>query len=235
MKAEEIMARDVLTVTPATTLDVAINLMLQRRVSGLPVVSDTGELVGIITEGDLLRRVETGTDTKRRSRLLEFLAGPGREASEFVHANSRQVGDLMTPSVISVATDATLDEVVDCMERHHIRRVPVVADGKVVGVVSRADLLRALAVKLNVLPVTGGEMSDEDVENGLRAQLEASNWLSGTNIGINVKGGVVTLTGYIYDERTRKALIVAAQNAAGVGHVIDKLVWLDTTTGLVVP
>jgi len=215
MKAEEIMARDVLTVTPATTLDVAINLMLQRRVSGLPVVSDTGELVGIITEGDLLRRVETGTDTKRRSRLLEFLAGPGREASEFVHANSRQV--------------------VDCMERHHIRRVPVVADGKVVGVVSRADLLRALAVKLNVLPVTGGEMSDEDVENGLRAQLEASNWLSGTNIGINVKGGVVTLTGYIYDERTRKALIVAAQNAAGVGHVIDKLVWLDTTTGLVVP
>jgi CBS domain-containing protein len=235
MKAEEIMARDVLTVTPATTLDVAINLMLQRRVSGLPVVSDTGELVGIITEGDLLRRVETGTDTKRRSRLLEFLAGPGREASEFVHANSRRVGDLMTPGVISVAADATLDEVVDSMERHHIRRVPVVTGGKVVGVVSRADLLRALAVKLDVLPKPGGAMSDEAVESGLRAQLEASNWLSGTNIGINVKDGVVTLTGYIYDERTRKALIVAAQNAAGVGHVIDKLVWLDTTTGLVVP
>jgi CBS-domain-containing membrane protein len=235
MKAEDVMARDVLTVTPTTSIEVAIALMLRRRVSGLPVVDEAGKLAGVITEGDLLRRAETGTGIHHRSKLLEFLIGPGREASEFVHANSRRVGDLMTRDVITAEASTPLEDVVEAMEKHHIRRLPVVDGTKVIGVVSRADLLAALGRKLAAMPKDDPNESDDSIEQTLRSQLAASTWVSGTNIGVDVDDSVVTMSGFIYDERTRKALMVAAQNVPGVKQVVDKLVWIDTTTGMVVP
>jgi len=230
MQAQDIMARDVLTVMPSTRIDVALDLMLQRKVSGLPVLNEDGTLVGILR--DLLRRTETGTGDRHRSRLLTFLIGPGKEADEFVHSNSRVVADLMTPSVLSVAETATLDQVVALMEKKRIRRVPVLRDGKLVGIISRADLLRALAQKL------AGEAqqpsSDADIEKALFDKLAGSSWSAASNIGITVKEGIVTLNGFVYDERARAALRVAAENTPGVKGVVDQLVWIDLTTGMTV-
>ena len=226
------MARDVLTVMPSTQIEVALDLMLQRKVSGLPVLNQDGTLVGILTEGDLLRRTETGTGDRHRSRLLTFLIGPGKEADEFVHSNSRLVADLMTPSVLSVAETAPLDQVVALMEKKRIRRVPVVRDGKLVGIISRADLLRALAQKLageTQVPTT-----DAGIEKALFDKLAGSSWSAASNVGVTVKEGVVTLNGFVYDERARAALRVAAENTPGVTGVVDQLVWIDLTTGMTV-
>jgi CBS domain-containing protein len=232
MQAQDIMARNVLTVLPATRIDVALDLMLQRKVSGLPVLGEDGKLVGILTEGDLLRRRETGTDDRHRSKLLAFLIGPGKEADEFVHANSRVVGDLMTPSVISVAETASLDEVVALMEKKRIRRVPVTRAGKLVGIISRADLLRALSHTL------AGEASkpasDDEIERALFNKLSQSSWSAASNVGVTVKDGEVTFNGFVYDERARAALRVAAENTPGVKKVVDQLVWIDLTTGMTV-
>ncbi len=230
MKANEVMARDVLTATPETTISVAIGLMLQKRVSGLPVVNANGALVGILTEGDLLRRAETGTGTKHRSMFMEFLVGPGKEAQEYVRSHSRRVGDLMTPEVVFVAPDADLDSVVSLMERHHVRRVPVVEAKRLVGIISRADLLRALGRKLSALAPCSTD--DVSIEHALREELAATKWVVGANIDIKVRDGVVQLDGFIYDERLRQALNVAAQNVAGSKGVIDKMVWIDTTTAM---
>ena len=232
MQAQDIMARDVLTVMPSTRIDVALDLKLQRKVSGLPVLNNDGTLVGILTEGDLLRRTETGTGDRHRSRLLTFLIGPGKEADEFVHSNSRVVADLMTPSVVSVAEAAPLDQVVALMEKKRIRRVPVVRDGKLVGIISRADLLRALAQKLAgeaQVPTT-----DAGIEKALFDKLAGSSWSAASNVGVTVKDGVVTLNGFVYDERARAALRVAAENTPGVTGVVDQLVWIDLTTGMTV-
>jgi CBS domain-containing protein len=234
MQAQDIMARDVLTVMPSTRINVALDLMLQRKISGLPVLNEDGKLVGILTEGDLLRRSETGTEDRHRSKLLTFLIGPGKEADEFVQANSRKVEDLMTPSVLSVSEGATLDEVVALMEKKRIRRVPVVRKGKLVGIISRADLLRALAQKLGGQSQTAQPSSDDEIEKALFDTIAASSWSAASNVGVTVKDGEVTLNGFVYDERARTALRVAAENTPGVKKVIDQLVWIDLTTGMTV-
>ena len=232
MQAQDIMARDVLTVMPTTKIDVALDLLLQRKVSGLPVLNEDGQLVGIITEGDMLRRFETGTGERHRSKLLSFLIGPGKEADEFVHSHSRVVSDLMTPEVAVVHETSTLDEVVSVMEKRHVRRVPVVRGEKLVGIISRADLLRALAQKLAGEKAAGA--TDAAIEKSLFDTLAGSSWSAASNVGVTVKDGVVTLNGFVYDERARTALRVAAENTQGVKSVVDQLVWIDLTTGMTV-
>src|SRR3954447_10964558 len=125
MKVSDIMTHPVITVTPETTVGKAAELMLEHRVSGLPVVDAAGAVVGIVTEGDLLRRAETGTE-RRRARWLEFLITPGRLASEYAHANGRQVGEVMTNTVHSVGPDDSVTDLIDLLERRRIKRVPVV-------------------------------------------------------------------------------------------------------------
>lgn len=233
MRALDVMATSLLTVAPSTTIDVAIGLMLEHHVSGLPVLDADGKLVGIITEGDLLRRTETGTGERPRSKFMEFLLGPGREAQGYVQSHSRRVCDLMTSDVVVVSPAASLESVVELMEKHHIRRVCVVGDDGLMGLVSRADLLRALRQKLAEVPHR--EVTDAEIEKALLAELSAAKWVTSSNIRVDVADHVVTLEGFIYDERMRAALTVAAQNVDGVTGVVDKLVWLDTTTGMSVP
>jgi CBS domain-containing protein len=129
---------------PDTSIIDAARLMLELKFSGLPVVDAGGRLVGIVTEGDLLRRTETGTQPKR-ARWIEFLMGSGRLATEYAQTRGRKVSDVMTPEVRRVTEDALLEEVVHLMGRHQINRVLVVRDGKLVGIVTRANLLHALA------------------------------------------------------------------------------------------
>src|SRR5580704_8408939 len=137
VKVSDIMTREVITVTAETTLEAAVRLMVERRVSGLPVVDG-------VTEGDLLRRVETGTE-KHHSRWAELLVSPGRLAAEYVRAHARKIGEIMTEKVVAVAPDTPLVDVVSLMETNNIKRLPVVDDGRLVGIVSRANLVAALA------------------------------------------------------------------------------------------
>jgi len=144
MKAKDVMTSPVVSVEPDTAVLQAVRIMLQRQISGLPVVRKDGRLVGVVTEGDFLRRAETGTE-RRRPRWLEYLVGPGRLADEYTRTHGRKVEDIMTAEPVTVAEDTALEEVVNLMEKRRIKRIPVLRGNEVVGIVSRANLLHALA------------------------------------------------------------------------------------------
>ena len=228
MKARDIMTTAVVTIEPSSTVAHAIRLMLQRKISGLPVV-EAGRLVGMLTEGDLLRRAETGTE-HRRPRWLEFLLGPGRLAEDYAHSHGRKVEEVMTPSPVSKSEEASLEEIVHLMEKRHIKRVPIVRGERLVGIVSRANLLHALAsLSHEVKPAS---QSDSSIREQLLKDLEKQPWAPVGALDITVRDGVVELWGSITDERERQALTIAAENIPGVKAVRDHLAWIDTTTGM---
>ena len=138
MQVKDVMTPAVISVGVDEPVLKAARLMLQNRISGLPVVDASGHLVGMLTEGDFLRRGEIGTQ-KRRSKWLEFIIGPGKLADEYVHNSGRKVREVMTPDPYFVAESDSLESVVDLMERRQIKRLPVLRDGRIVGIVSRAD------------------------------------------------------------------------------------------------
>ena len=151
MKAADLMTSFVVTVTPDATIEYAAQLMLQHRISGLPVTDSDGAVLGIVTESDLLRRAETGTD-KRHARWVSLLIGPGRLAQEYVHTHGRKVGEVMTERVFTVTPETPLADLVALMETKHVKRVPVVDQGRLVGIVSRADVMAALVGLLSEKP-----------------------------------------------------------------------------------
>ncbi|TJW09392.1 MAG: CBS domain-containing protein [Mesorhizobium sp.] len=220
MQAEAIMTAPVIGIEPTASIADAAGLMLSKKISGLPVIRNDGTLVGIISEGDFLRRGELGTQRKR-SRWLEFLVSPGRAADEYVHANGRRVEEVMSDEVVTVSGNASLAEVVELMARHHVKRIPVVDDGKVVGIITRSDLVRAL---LRIFPVSGAPtVSDEKIRQNIAAELAAQKWAGTETINVTVDKGVAELSGAIFDERERQAAVVAAENVAGVKAVKDNL------------
>ncbi len=231
MKAVDFMTRNVVSVDADASIAKAIRLMLQNRISGLPVVDSTGGLVGIVTEGDFLRRTETGTEV-HRPHWLEFLLGPGRRADDYVRTHARKVREVMTRDVASVTQDTPVDEIVRLMEHRRIKRVPVVQDGKVVGIVSRANLLLVLAgLIVNVPPVT---IDDTQLRERVLAEFKQQNWAPRSGIDVMVRDGVVDLWGAILDERERWALRVAAENVPGVKSVRDHLCWVEPMSGWIV-
>src|SRR5579864_2402268 len=138
MKVGDIMTQPAITVRPETTIVEAAQLMLQRHISGLPVVDASGAVVGVVTEGDMLRRAETGTERRHR-RWLEFVISPGRLAHEYAGAHARRVGEVMTEEVVAVSSQDPLEEAVRLMEQRRIKRLPVVESGRLVGIISRAN------------------------------------------------------------------------------------------------
>jgi CBS domain-containing protein len=228
MKVKDIMTSPVLSVESESPISQAIQLMLEKRISGLPVLDGQGRLVGIVTEGDFLRRTETGTQ-RQRSRWLEFLIGPGRLADEYTRSHGRKVIDVMTPDPVTLDEQTSLEEVVRIMEKRRIKRLPVVRERKLVGIVSRANLLHALAgAASDIKPVT---TSDEAIRKQLLTELGRQSWAPAALINAIVKQGVVELWGTITDERERQAIIVAAENVPGVKGVRDHLVWIEPNTG----
>ena len=230
MKARDVMTRRVLTVEPNASVLQAIQLMLQNRISGLPVIDTNGVLVGLVTEGDFLRRTETTTE-KRRPRWLEFLIGPGRLADEYVKTHARKVDEIMTREPRTITEDTSLEEVVQIMERHKIKRLPVMQGKQLVGIVSRANLLHALASIAPSAPATVA--TDTAIRDRLMTELEHQKWAPVRALNVTVKDGVVDLWGTITDERERQALIVAAENVPGVKEVRDHLAWVDAMSGMV--
>jgi CBS-domain-containing membrane protein len=231
MQAEAIMSKPVVGIDPSESIAEAAGLMLSQKVSGLPVIRNDGRLVGIVSEGDFLRRGELGTERKR-SRWLEFLVNPGRAADEYVRANGRRVGEVMSQDVVTASPAASLTEVVELMTRHQVKCIPVVDDGKVVGIVTRADLLRALLSVLSDRAVTVND--DAQIRHNIVTELAKQKWAGNDLINVVVNKGVVILSGAIFDERERQAAIVAAENVAGVKAVTDDLFCADPLSVILV-
>ena len=230
MKAKDVMTQPVISVAANASMQDAIRIMLQHKISGLPVVDASGQLVGVVTEGDFLRRIETGT-LRRRPRWIEFFAGPGRLADDYVRAAGRRVEETMTPEVQTITEDASLEDIVRLMERHRIKRVPVTREGKPVGIVTRQNLMRALVRTAKATPTLSA--SDTAIRERLLAHLGEQPWAPVEAIEVVVSDGVVTLSGVLTDDRQRQALCVAAENIPGVKKVEDRLAWVIPGSGLV--
>lgn len=231
MKAEDVMTRDVISIAPDATVLQAARLMLQHHISGLPVVDVTGKLVGVLSEGDFLRRRETRTEHKR-SRWLEFIMGPGRIAAEYSHSHGSKVSEVMTTDVHIVADDTPLEEIVELMERKRIKRVPVLCGEQLVGIVTRSNLMHAMVSMARVAQPAAKD--DGAIREALLAEIQKADWAPVAMTNVVVREGVVELWGTIVDERQREALKVAAENIPGVKGVNDHLVWIEPTTGMVI-
>jgi CBS domain-containing protein len=229
MQARDVMNPRVISVEADAPITRAVRLMLQYRISGLPVVDGKGALVGIVTEGDFLRRGEIGTQ-RRRSRWLEFLIGPGRLADEYVQARGRKVSDVMTHNPITIVEDTLLETVVELMERHRVKRLPVLRDDELVGIVSRANIMHALATLAPQVKAPAGD--DTSIRDRILAECKKHSWAPVTNV--LVRDGVVELWGTITDERERQALTVLCENIPGVRAVHDHLVWIEPMSGLAI-
>lgn len=230
MRAHQIMTKDVITVGPEMSILEASRLMLEHHVSGLPVLDAHGNLVGIISEGDFLRRTEIGTQRKR-PRWLQYLVGPGREAQEFVHQSGRKVGEIMTRDPLTVGEDTALEEIVALMEKNHVKRLPVMRRDRLVGIVTRANLLSAVASLARDIPDPTAD--DDHIRERITQAIAKTGWRP---IGLQVmaRNGVVHLHGIVVNDASRQAAIVAAENVAGVTEVHDHLCLVDSYSGFYV-
>jgi CBS domain-containing protein len=231
MKAKDVMTSTVISVEPDATILQAARQMLQHHISGLPVIDKSGKIVGILSEGDFLRRRETQT-ARKRSRWLEFLMGPGRLAAEYSHSHANKVAEAITTDVQTVTEDAPLEDIVELMERHRIKRVPVLRGDKVVGIVTRSNLMHAMVSLARAEPKPAKD--DSAIREKLVAEMEKESWAPAAMVNVIVRDGVVELWGVIIDERQRDALKVAAENIPGVKAVKDHMVWLEPTSGMII-
>ena len=230
MRAHHIMTRDVITVTPHTGIEDAANIMLRTHISGLPVMDDAGQLVGIVSESDFLRRSEIGTGRKR-AKWLQFLMGPGWAASDFVHERGRKVEDVMTQDPVTVGEETPLEDLVRLMEKNDIKRLPVLSGKRLVGIVTRSNLLQAVATLAHEIPDPTAD--DDHIRERITRAVNATDWRP-IGFEVSVRNGVVHLHGIITTDQARQATIVAAENTAGVKQVHDHLCFVDGYSGFYV-
>ena len=230
MRAHQIMTKDVITVTPQTTIEQAAKTMLQKHISGLPVVDNAGKLIGIVSEGDFLRRTEIGTGRKRRA-WLQFLIGPGRAAADFVHERGRKVEDIMTRDPITVSEETPLEDLVRLMEKNGIKRLPVTSGSSLCGIVTRSNLLQAVASLAHEIPDPTAD--DDHIRDNIVRAVAKTDWRP-VGFEVTVRNGVVHLHGIITTDEARQATIVTAENTAGVKAVHDHLCFVDTWSGFYV-
>lgn len=237
MSVRDVMTSPVISVTPETSVRDALKLMLDKRISGLPVVDDAGLLLGVVSEGDFLRRSELGTE-RRRPGWLDFILGSGRAAEDYAHSHGRTVAEVMTRDVVTVSHNSPLDEAVALMEKRHVRRLPV-TDGDALGIVTRSDILRALLPKIETpcdaeeTAADAAPSTDEAIRAAIVQEFKNQSWAPAAMVEVRVVDGVVELGGSIVDERQRSAIRIIAENVHGVRAVKDKMVWIDPMSGMV--
>jgi CBS domain-containing protein len=217
MQAREIMTRDVVTVGPDTTVGAIAATLVRHRISAVPVVAGT-QLLGIVTQTDLAHRSETGTE-KRRKWWLEMFADPDTKAREYVKSHGLRAGDVMARFVITVPEDAGLAEVADILDAHRIRQVPVTSDGRLVGMISRADLVRTLAEMAVTAPAKRSDSGA--LQKAIWDEIKSQPWLKTAFINLAVKDGVVELWGAVDSEEQHRALRVLVEGVEGVEKVED--------------
>ena len=226
MKASDIMVSPVITVRPSTSIKDLAKLLFENRISAAPVVDDLGKLVGIVSEGDLIHRSETGTE-RRRSWWLLLVTDDQALAGDYIKTHGIKVADIMTHNVLTAAPDTPLHEIAMIMEKKAIKRVPIVKDGQLVGVVSRANLVQAIASSGTKLEIS---LSDKEIRDRLMAHLRTQSWAHTGLMNVSVNDGVVDLWGLSESETERKAIRVAAETTPGVRSVNDHMMILHLYT-----
>ena len=229
MNAADVMVSRVVTVHADSSVKTIAETLLENRISAVPVIDVSGTPIGIVSEGDLIRRAETGTE-RRRSWWLEWLVGPETLAREFVKSHARKASDVMSRPVISVAPQTPLDVVAALLEKHRIKRVPVLKDGKLVGIVSRANLVQALA-RHGGATTAPAAIKDSTLREALLADLRGMPWWT-NKANVVVRDGTVELWGAVDLEAERNAIRVAVEVKAGVRSVEDNLTVENIPTAL---
>jgi CBS domain-containing protein len=230
MNAADVMVSNVITVRSDAAVEVIADILLTNRISAVPVVSETGALLGIVSEGDLIHRVEAGTE-RHRSWWLEMFTGKDLLAREFVKSHGRKATDVMTSPVISVAPDTALGTIAFLLEKHRIKRVPVVKGGKLVGIVSRANLVQAIVRLGNKIP-QAASVEDSTLHDKIISELQSKMWANPANINLSVKDGKVELWGLVESELEKNAVRVAVEVMPGVREVQDHLAVGRVISGL---
>src|SRR5271166_3686109 len=214
-------AGEVITVDENASISAVAKLLAQRGISAVPVVDPNNRVIGMVSEGDLMHRAETGTE-RRRSWWLEMIASTNELAGDYVKSHSGTVKDVMTRDVVSVTEATELADIALLLENNGIKRVPVVRDGKLVGIVSRANLVQALATTINE-PAAGPDADDRTIRDKLLAELKTQRWAEVSPANIIVKDRVVHLWSSYISDQEKRALIVAAENIPGVRRVEDHM------------
>ncbi|SIT40719.1 CBS domain containing membrane protein [Paraburkholderia piptadeniae] len=217
MRALDIMTTSVVTATPDMTIHDAARLFVDNGISAMPVVDADGKVIGIVSQRDLLHRVENGTGHGKRQWWLELLlSSPREQAARYVKEHGHVVGDVMCDQVISISEDLPLDKIADLMERRHLKRVPVLRDGKLVGIVSRSNLIRALA---SVTPaVNSASHDDASLRDAIVLEMHGKPW-GLPKQGVLVRDGVAHLWGVIESEEEKRAIRIAAEGVPGIKRV----------------
>ena len=222
MRASDIMVRDVVTVRPDTQVADAVKLLGEHDVSALPVVDGHGHLIGIISESDLIHRVEIGTE-KHHPWWLEAVSGAAALAEDFAKSHGKTVDEVMTTEVVSAAEDMPLSEVAALLERKRIKRVPIVRNGKLVGVISRSNLVQAVASVIEHNHGEDAHHGDVEIRRELLARMEQQAWTDFGSRNVIVSDGVVHLWGLVSSEAEHKALLALAEGVPGVARVSDEM------------
>jgi CBS domain-containing protein len=220
MQVHEIMTKELVTATPDTPVTEIAKLLVQHRIGAIPVLAGDGRLVGLVSQTDLAHRSETGTE-KRRKWWLEMFADADVRAREYVKSHGLKAADVMTRGINSVSHDASLAEVADVLDTHRVRQVPVMRDGKMIGIISRGDLVRALAELTATAPVQ--RPANGQLQRLIWEHIRAESWLQSAFLNLAVKDGVVELYGAVDSPDQRRALIVLVSRVPGVQNVEDKL------------
>jgi CBS domain-containing protein len=221
MRAIDVMVRDVVTVRPDTDVAQAIKLLAEHDVSALPVLDEGGNLVGVLSEADLIHRAEIGTE-KHRPWWLEAVIGGSTLAQEFAKSHGKKVGEIMTGNVISVTEETPLSDVAALFERKRIKRVPVVKNGRLVGIISRSNLIQALASVVG--RIDQHDETDRQIRLELLSRLKDQPWTGFGDRNITVGDRVVHLWGLVASEAERKALLALAEGVPGVSRVSDEMI-----------
>jgi CBS-domain-containing membrane protein len=220
MRARDIMTTELVTVAPSTSVSALAQLLVERKISAAPVVDD-GKLVGLVSEGDLLHREEVGTE-EQPSWWRELFRSTEDRAKAYLKAHGQKAADVMTTSLMTVGPDAEVGEIAEVMERHHVKRVPVVDQGRLMGIVSRADLLRLLvkAADHSSEPVA---VSDQQLAQGVLDEIQKAGLATTTTLNVICTDGTIGLWGFVASETERQAVEVAAQSTKGVKGVDNHL------------
>ena len=228
MKAADVMVTNVISVTPDVLVQDVAYILLSNRISAVPIVDDEGELLGIVSEGDLMRRSETGTG-RHRPWWLAMLTGRDIRALDYAKEHSRRITDVMTSKVVTATPDTPLRDIATLLEKNGIKRVPIVKDGKMVGIVSRANLLQALASSRIPQDV---DVGDSAIRESLVARLQAASWVNAALITVIVQDGTADLWGIVDTEAEKKAVRVAAEITPGVRGINDHLIIRPAESGV---
>src|SRR5262245_17089511 len=223
MQARDVMTKDIVTVGPDATVGEIAALLVTYRIGAVPVVSGDRKVLGIVSQTDLAHRSETGTE-KRRKWWLDVFADPDEKAREYVKSHGHKAQDVMTRFVVSVAATASLAEVADVLDTHSIRQVPVMSNGQLAGMISRADLVRALAQVRITAPATRPD--NGALQKAIWDEIKAQDWLKSAFVNLAVKDGVVELWGAVDSDEQRRALKVLVEGVGGVAKVVDNVTLL---------